>query len=440
MQSNLLQWFRNQLFGCRRDVSAGVAEVFAREEKRGARILLCFRLGVALLLFIVGLSIPSVWADKLSYLVLAAAYSAVVAVQMYLTRGNNLRALNRFSYFSLLADHAVFTFPILFYYQNEGSGNFNFVLKSPYLVLLLLPTLTTLLQFRFSLLVFSVATSLAILLGFFGFALLSRVPQSPSWNQYFLGQTIILPAWLMLYLPLPLMSAALIAYSIVRARRMASEMAETENRKADKTEADKDSALIRGDFAEDSLQQVSVLCAQFYPMTSMFERVPLSEMTALLSELRQLVARCVSEYSGTVVAFAGNALVAVFSAMRSQESSSDHSHNSTLCALSLLDALRELNAKRLAQAQDSFGIGIGIDAGEVFAGHLKSEQQPVYTVIGSVVTTASRIAHLCKKAQAELLVSETVAHQLPDTIVTERLGVVQIRGREQPLGIYRVKR
>jgi adenylate cyclase len=386
MQTNLLECSKNQLLSRRGDVSTAVAEVFAREDKRGARILLCFRLGVALLLFILGLTIPTFWADKLSYLVLAAAYSAVVAVQMVLTRGNNLRALNRFSYFSLLADHAVFTFPILFFYQNEGSGNFNFVLKSPYLVLLLMPTLTTLLQFRISLLVFSAATSLTILFGFFGFALLSRVPQSASWNQYFLGQTIILPAWLMLYLPLPLMSAALIAYSIVRTRRMVAEIAETENRKADKTDADKDSALIRGEFAEDSLQQVSVLCAQFYPMTSMFERLPLSEMTALL------------------------------------------------------DALRELNAERLAQGKESIGIGIGINAGEVFAGHLKTEQQPVYTVIGSVVNTASRIAHLCKKAQEELLVSEAVAHKLPDTIVTERLGVVKIRGREQLLGIYRVKR
>ncbi|MFZ5627830.1 MAG: adenylate/guanylate cyclase domain-containing protein [Spirochaetota bacterium] len=426
--------------------SPAVAEVFAREEVRGSRALLYFRFGVVLLLIVGGLSAPARWQDKLANMFFAAAYAAVVAVQMYLHRCNNSRALHRFSYFSLLADHAVFTFQILFYYQNEGMGNFNFAMKSPYVVLLLMPTLTTLLQFRFSLLVFSLATSITILLGFFGFALLSRVPQSSSWHQYFLGETIILPAWLGLWMLLPTFTAALIAYSIRRSRRMVAEIGQTENQKrqlaryfspavVEEIAAAGDQQSMRGE-----RRQVAVLFADIRSFTSLSEHLPPDEIAAMLSELRQLQISAVFRFGGTVDKFIGDALMAVFGAPKSSGSFAQDIYNSVACALAILNDLEAFNARRSAAGKESIRIGIGIHAGEVFAGNLGSEDQLEYTVIGDVVNTASRIEHLCKKAQAEFLVSETVARELPANVVTERLGVVKIRGREQPMGIYRVNR
>lgn len=446
MRQNLLRRFSYLFWQNPVSTSPAVAEVFNREEVRGARALLYCRLGVVLLLVIGGVSAPSRWQDKLSNMVFAAAYAAVVGVQLYLHRCNNLRALHRFSYFSLLADHAVFTFQILFYYQNEGMGNFNFALKSPYVVLLLMPTLTTLLQFRFSLLVFSLGTSLAILLGFFGFALLSRVPQSPSWNQYFLGETIILPAWLGLWLLLPLFTAGLIAYSILRSRRMVAEIGQKENQKrqlaryfspavAEEIAAAGDGKAMRGE-----RRQVAVLFADIRSFTSLSEHLPPDEIAAMLSELRQLQTSAVFRFGGTVDKFIGDALMAVFGAPKSSGNFVQDIHNSVSCALAILGDLEEFNARRTAAGKESIRIGIGIHAGEVFAGNLGSEDQLEYTVIGDVVNTASRIEHLCKKAQAEFLVSEIVARELPEHVITERLGVVKIRGREQPMGIYRVHR
>jgi len=446
MRQNLFRRFSNLFLQDPATTSPAVAEAFAREEMRGARALLYCRIGVVLLLIIGGLSAPSRWQDKLANMVFAGAYAAVVGVQFYLHRCNNLRALHRFSYFSLLADHAVFTFQILFYYQNESNGNFNFAMKSPYLVLLLVPTLMTLLQFRFSLLVYSLATSLAILLGFFGFALLSRVPQSPSWNQYFLGETIILPAWLGLWLLLPLFVATLIAYSILRTRRMVAEIGQAEGQKrqlvryfspavAEEIAAASGENLIRGE-----RRNVAVLFAGIRSFTSLSENLPPDEIANMLSALRQLQTSTVFRFHGTVDKFIGNALMAVFGAPKSSGSFAQDIQNSVSCALAILEGLGAFNAERQTAGKQSIRIGIGIHAGEVFAGALGGDDQLEYTVIGDVVNTASRIEHLCKKAQAEFLVSETVARELPEHIVTERLGVVKIRGREQSMGIYRVNR
>ena len=446
MWQNLLAGLRNSFVRQPAGTSSAVAEAFSREEVRGARALLYCRIGVVLLLIIGGLSAPSRWQDKLANMVFAGAYAAVVGVQFYLHRCNNLRALHRFSYFSLLADHAVFTFQILFYYQNEGMGNFNFAMKSPYVVLLLMPTLTTLLQFRFSLLIFSLATSLAIVFGFFGFALLSRVPQSPSWNQYFLGETIILPAWLGLWLLLPLFVATLIAYSILRARRMVVEIGKAEGQKrqlaryfspavAEEIAAASGENLMRGE-----RRNVAVLFADIRSFTSLSENLPPDEIAAMLSELRQLQISAVFRFAGTVDKFIGDALMAVFGAPRSAGGLPQDIGNAVACALQMLSDLETFNARRVAGGKESIRIGIGIHAGEVFAGNLGGEGQLEYTVIGDVVNTASRIEHLCKKAQADFLVSETVARELPAHVAAERLGVVRIRGREQPMGIYRIQR
>lgn len=444
MWQNLLAGLRNSLVRQAAGTSSAVAEAFSREEIRGARALLYCRIGVVLLLIIGGLSAPSRWQDKLANMVFAGAYAAVVGVQFYLHRCNNLRALHRFSYFSLLADHAVFTFALLLSYQSEGMGNFNAAMKSPFLVLLLLPTLTTLLQFRFSLLVFSLATSLAILLGFFGFALLSRVPQSPSWNQYFLGETIILPAWLFLWLLLPLFVATLIAYSILRARRMVAEIGQAEGQKrqlaryfspavAEEIAAASGANLMRGE-----RHNAAVLFADIRAFTSLSENLPPDEIAAMLSELRQLLISAVFRFAGTVDKFIGDALMAVFGAPRSAGDLSQDIGNAVACALQMLNDLETFNARSVAGGKES--IRIGIHAGEVFAGNLGGEGQLEYTVIGDVVNTASRIARLCKKIEVEFLVSETVARELPAHVAAERLGVVRIRGREQPMGIYRIQR
>jgi len=106
--------------------------------------------------------------------------------------------------------------------------------------------------------------------------------------------------------------------------------------------------------------------------------------------------------------------------------------------LQMLASLKEWNLIRKNHGKEEIQIGIGLHSGEVFTGSIGFEGRMEYTVIGDAVNTASRIESLCKKFQAEFLISEEVYLKVKEQIEVEKLPPVEVKGKEKPLQIYRV--
>ncbi|MBS0618088.1 MAG: hypothetical protein JSR44_07865, partial [Spirochaetes bacterium] len=121
-----------------------IRESLSREEENGSRALIYTRLFFCVAFIVGGLTASQNARDSIVNLFFATGYASVVILQWLLLRNNQHRALIRFSYVMVLADHALFAGQLILYYSLSGTGNFNHALKSPYIVLLLIPTLTTL--------------------------------------------------------------------------------------------------------------------------------------------------------------------------------------------------------------------------------------------------------------------------------------------------------
>ncbi len=427
-------------------LESSVQEALAKEERSGGWALLYIRLLACFAFTLGGATASPNTRDIAVNLVFAAAYGSVLVVQWSLLRKNLQRALYRFSFFMVFADHALFASQIILYYSLSGTGNFNHAMKSPYIVLLLVPTLMTLVQFRHTLVFFSVGVLLTTLLGFFGFALLSGVPQTTSWVEYVLGNAIMLPAWLGLWLLLTLCVGALVAYTLFRSIRMVAQIGQSEGQKKELARYFSPALvdeIVTGGEALENLKKgarvnVAVLFADIRSFTALSEKLAPDSVAKMLSELRELQIQAVFDNKGMVDKFIGDAIMAVFGAPHSAGSFRTDVQNAVLCGIQMRKSLKNFNAARSAAGEEEIRIGIGIHAGEAFVGNVGGEGQLEYTTIGDVVNTASRIEHLCKKVQADFLVSEAVARSADGAFTHERIGVVKIRGKEKPMAIHRV--
>jgi adenylate cyclase len=424
-----------------------IREALTREEESGAKALLYFRTALFFVFVLAGVTAPSALKDILTNLAFSFAYAIIVTMQWYLQHQNLHRAMHRFNYFLVVADHALFAGLLLFYFSTYSPDNFNHAMKSPYVVLLLIPTLTTMVQFRHTLVFFSAAVLVFVVLCFFGYALLSGAPATTSWTHYILGDALIYPAWLGLWLLLPLIVTTLVAYAIFRSIRMVMAIGKIEGERrqlsryfspsvVEEITANGDAGLS---LAGSERREVAVLFADIRSFTTLSENMAPGEVAAMLSELRQIQMQAVFEHNGMVDKFIGDAIMAVFGAPRSAGTFAQDVQNACASGLAMRAALARFNGKREAEGKMPIRIGIGIHAGEVFAGNLGGEGLLEYTVIGDVVNTASRIEHLCKKAQADFLISETVARLAAENLQHTKIGLVKIRGREQPLAIHKVQ-
>jgi len=84
-------------------------------------------------------------------------------------------------------------------------------------------------------------------------------------------------------------------------------------------------------------------------------------------------------------------------------------------------------------------VGIGLHAGEAVTGNIGSAQRQQYSITGDVVILASRIEQLNKEFGSQILASREVlegAGGIPPEAVP--LGPVTVKGREQPIELFRL--
>jgi adenylate cyclase len=179
---------------------------------------------------------------------------------------------------------------------------------------------------------------------------------------------------------------------------------------------------------------VTLLYSDVRGFTGLAEALPPETVAGLLSEYFAAMVELVFEHGGTLDKFSGDGLLAVWGAPLAAPDDADRA----LAAARAMQAeCAGLNTRWQSAGGPPLAIGIGLHYGEAFAGTIGSARRLDYTVIGDVVNVAAR---LCDAALGgEILLSSAVGQRLGAVPVPAVPEDLHLRGREEPVRIYRMR-
>jgi adenylate cyclase len=178
-------------------------------------------------------------------------------------------------------------------------------------------------------------------------------------------------------------------------------------------------------------REVSVLFADIRGFTTISEQLSPEAIVKMLNTYLSVVMDAVVQHDGIVNKFAGDNIMAVWNAPQSQP---EHPLLAVKAAWEAQQKLAELRQGDTRSLPVQFGIGI--NTGVALAGNIGSAGRSEYTVIGDSVNTASRI---CSSAPGgEVWIGAETYNQTKDYLETEELEAQQLKGKSEPIKVYRV--
>lgn len=167
--------------------------------------------------------------------------------------------------------------------------------------------------------------------------------------------------------------------------------------------------------------------------TRLAETLPSADFLKLLNRYFECAARPAIEAGGEVLAFIGDAVLAIFPI--------DGATDRHALARRVFDGLRKsvmmaeaMNAKQAADGTEPFRFGIGLNIGEVMFGNIGVPERLAFSAIGPTVIEVARIEKLTKVLGYPILATRDVAALSPDA--WQGLGEHPLEGVGQPKELF----
>jgi adenylate cyclase len=182
-------------------------------------------------------------------------------------------------------------------------------------------------------------------------------------------------------------------------------------------------------------RRACILFTDIRSFTTLSEQLPAPEVVALLNEYFTGMVSVVFRHEGMINKFIGDALMAVWGVPFDVPHATARA---AFAALEMQQCIRAISERRTAAGLPAVKMGIGFTTGDVVAGNIGSPERMEYTVIGDEVNIASRVEGLTKQFGAEVIMSESSYLELREICEAQALGEVKVKGREQPITVYRL--
>ena len=185
---------------------------------------------------------------------------------------------------------------------------------------------------------------------------------------------------------------------------------------------------------ESQLLDVTVLISDVRDYSTIAEKVDPSTLASMLNDHRGAMSEIVSRREGTVMDFAGDAVMAVFGAPIPIER---HAHQAFMAATEMQSRQRTMNASWKGRGLLPFELGIGLSTGTVAAALLGSDEKMEYSVVGDSVNLAQRLQQWAERGQ--IVMSEATHRTIDSPPDMEELPPRQVKGRSSQVKAYRYR-
>jgi class 3 adenylate cyclase len=177
---------------------------------------------------------------------------------------------------------------------------------------------------------------------------------------------------------------------------------------------------------------ITCLFSDLRGFTSFAERAAPEELFEVLRPYHETIGELIPSYGGTQH-FAGDGILVFFNDPVALD---DHELAAVRLALEAQERFEEL-ARTWGKRDTDLGLGIGIEAGYATVGRIGFEGRYDYAALGSVTNLTSRLS--THAAAGQTLVGPRVFAAVEETVLTEPIGSVDLKGFGRPIPAYEVR-
>lgn len=185
-------------------------------------------------------------------------------------------------------------------------------------------------------------------------------------------------------------------------------------------------------------RSIAILVCDLRNFTRITSQNMIFDMAYMLNRFYTVLGDPILMNNGIIYQYVGDEIVGIFGT--SGGSRQKNSMDAVRAALGMQYAIERLNHFELKDFETKFEIGIGINFGRAFIGHLGHPKHRQFTVVGDPINVASRIQGCTKEAQAKILLSESVLKGLPEeTVEIGRTYRKQLAGKDYESELHELK-
>jgi class 3 adenylate cyclase len=177
------------------------------------------------------------------------------------------------------------------------------------------------------------------------------------------------------------------------------------------------------------LVEVSVLFVDLQGFTAFAERTSPGAVVGLLNDYFDAVVPIVFEEGGTIVQFAGDALMAIFNAPVRQ---ADHAVHASRAALAIQVAVRSIAAEDATLPR----FRAGVNTGPAVVGNIGGREMRNFTAIGDTINLAARLQTFAEAGQ--VVIGETTYAGIAEIARVRLLGTPELKGKSDPIAVYQL--